>query len=141
MTIAAVGLISACTTTDPVEEDRTLPIGSPDSKLAGTSWQWSVDQGPKPYIKFLANGHIRGSTGCNSISGVYQETTDVKYGRHYFSLGDIISTEMACPSGMDTESTFLKALSFADSFSQAAEQLTLHDEDGTIIVGLDPKTD
>jgi len=124
--------LSACSTTESV--------GSSDTKLAGTSWQWSTEHSSDPYISFLENGHLRGSTGCNSISGVYEVTGDMKYGKHYFRLGEIISTEMACPDTMKTEATFLKVLRFSDSYSLSSDQLLLHDEDGTVIATLDRKT-
>ncbi len=138
--VLLVAGLSACTTT-ATKDDTVLPIGSSHAKLTGSTWQWSTDQSNVPYIKFLANGHIRGSTGCNSISGVYEETMDIKDGRHVFKLGDLITTEMACATGMDTEAMFLRSLGNATSYKISSDRLSFYDDKGDAVFGLDRKAD
>ncbi len=134
------GLLSACTTAAP-SDAPVLPIGSSHAKLAGTAWHWSTDQPNAPFIKFLANGHIRGSTGCNTISGVYEETTDIKDGRHVFNLGNLITTEMACAAGMATEAAFLQKLTNAAAYKMSGDKLKLYNDRGDMVFGLDRQAD
>lgn len=128
-------LISACMTQPEIVD--TLPPASTHSKLAGSSWTMESDLAKNPYIEFRANGHLGGFTGCNQISGVYTETSDIKDGRHVFELGEVITTEMACPEGMAEEGKFLAALRDLRSFKFAGKgQLSLFQEDGSEIISL-----
>jgi len=140
ISIMVLSLLGACTTSTPMN-DTVLAVGSSHAKLAGTSWQWDSGQSNYPHITFLANGHIRGSTGCNAISGVYEETSDIKDGRHVLKLGELITTEMACLNGMETEAAFLQKLGNASTFKLSGDRLRLYSTSGEMLAGLDPKSD
>ncbi len=132
--------ITACQST-PYEPVDVTPSSSDHSKLAGTAWWWPSQGSSGPYISFLANGHIQGSTGCNAISGVYEETSDIKHGKHLFRLGDIITTEKACPDIMEIEATFLNALRLMTSYNLSSDQMMVYDENGGLIIRMDRKRD
>lgn len=67
------------------------------------------------------NGRVIGSGGCNRISGNY--TLD-KLDRIHFS--QMVSTMMACASGMTVEREFLTVLGKVDSYMIHGDQLQLN---------------
>jgi putative lipoprotein len=65
------------------------------------------------------NNRISGSGGCNRLMGGYL----VEGSSLHFQ--GVASTRMACPSGMDTEQAFLKALDKVESWKIACDELSL----------------
>lgn len=77
----------------------------------------------EPYLILKAeNGRVNGFGGCNSFSGSY--TLDEAAAR--ISFGQIASTMMACPSGMDVENAFHEVLRTTDNYSLSSDRLTLN---------------
>ncbi len=73
-----------------------------------------------PYIDVnLRDNHVGGSTGCNRFGGTFNATgTTVK-------IGPLMSTKMACATGMSVETEFLTALQAADGYKLTGKNLTL----------------
>lgn len=112
--------------------------GSPERLLQGETWRVThiagkaADDAAEAHIRFLANGTVVGSTGCNRFFGQYTLTGET------LQLTNMGSTRMACPAGlMSQEATLLKMLADVSGFSfQASDlrQLRLHagDDDSGI---------
>ena len=101
-----------------------MPPGSP---LTGT-WRLvtlydkPVDSTalPKPASLRFSNGtKATGSGGCNQIGAMFSATDST------LSFGKIISTKMACTNGMETETTFLRALGETQSYRITGDTLEL----------------
>ena len=70
---------------------------------------------------------VDGSSGCNSFSGVYElDGAKLNFAR-------MLSTMRACLDGMEQEERFLTALQRVRSFRIAAEELTLLDQNTTVV--------
>jgi heat shock protein HslJ len=76
-------------------------------------------------------GRATGSGGCNRMSGSYQLSGD------RLSLGQMVSTMMACVEGMETEQAFLKALGQVSGWSITGRQLELKDAAGQVLARFD----
>ena len=77
------------------------------------------------------NGEIGGQAGCNSYGGQYSTAGQS------LSISTLVQTEMAClnPAGvMDQESTYLKTLPQAASFSINGDQLEIQNAAGETIL-------
>ncbi len=88
-------------------------------------------------IQFTPDGKVNGQGGCNSFGGEYQARQDGK-----LTIGQLISTQMACADGMAQETAYLQALGQVQHF-QFNEQmkLVLTSEDGktTLVFTRPPK--
>lgn len=77
----------------------------------------------EPYLILNTEGaRVNGFGGCNGFSGSYeidQATSRIRFGQ-------IASTMMACPAGMDIENAFHEVLSSADNYSLSGDHLTLN---------------
>ncbi|MEJ2710494.1 MAG: META domain-containing protein [Anaerolineales bacterium] len=71
-------------------------------------------------------GTVGGSSGCNNYNAGYSlEGANI-------TIEPAISTRMACPTGMDTEQTYLQALEAAQSYEIFADRLLLRTASGTL---------
>ncbi len=139
-TLSAV-LYSACETM-PTDSVTYSPPASQHHKLSGTSWVWDTELTQDPVIEFKANGHLGGFSGCNQIGGVFQESSEIKDGRHMLGMREVFSTEMACPSTMTIEQSFMQAIIGAKSFKKmSSDILVLFDHDGNEVLRLNRLTD
>ena len=139
ITIGAMSsLILAGCETSPSDPVTVIPpAGNHHHKLADTQWSWDAGLERNPILEFRANGHLGGFSGCNQIGGVFEESEDIKDGRHLFRISEVISTEMACAKGMSEEAQFIKALANANSFTRSSSDLlVLYDTDGDEILRL-----
>jgi heat shock protein HslJ len=111
-----------------------------DAPLEGSYWQLIrlgdqrvsiAGNARPPYLWLDAKEHrVRGSTGCNSISGPYRaDPTSLR-------LGPLVSTKMACLDGMEAERRFLDALDRARNFRIRGESLELLDDAGVPLAEL-----
>jgi heat shock protein HslJ len=77
----------------------------------------------EPYLILNTEGaRVNGFGGCNSFSGSYEldeATLRIRFGQ-------LASTMMACPAGMDVESAFHKVLGSVDNYSLSGDHLTLN---------------
>lgn len=74
--------------------------------------------------------HAFGSGGCNQFSGSYR-TSDSK-----LTFSQVVSTLMACTSGMEAEAKFFKVLERAAAYKIASNELSLYDKDGKTLARL-----
>lgn len=81
----------------------------------------SLEREPHLILK-AADGSVNGFGGCNTFSGSY--TLDESASR--ISFGQLISTMMACPSGMEVEQAFHEVLRRVDNYSLNGDHLTLN---------------
>ncbi|WP_299430238.1 META domain-containing protein [uncultured Meiothermus sp.] len=91
----------------------------------------SVAAGPQPTASFVG-GRLSGNSGCNQFSATYTLNN--------FSLqvGPVTSTRRACLDEQthQQEIAFLQALENVVSFRIVGNQLTLYDQEGSILVKL-----
>lgn len=77
----------------------------------------------EPYLILRTEGaRVSGFGGCNGFSGSYEldeATSRVRFGQ-------VASTMMACPTGMDVENAFHEVLRTADNYSLNGDHLTLN---------------
>jgi heat shock protein HslJ len=69
-----------------------------------------------------ADGRVNGFGGCNSFTSSYK----LDEATFRISFGQIASTMMACPSGMDVEKAFHEVLRTVDNYSLNGDRLTLN---------------
>jgi heat shock protein HslJ len=82
----------------------------------------------RPYLVLDPTAHrASGSGGCNRVTGPYQLTGE----RMTFS--HMASTMMMCPSGMDMEQRFLKALDETKLWKIEGQELKLMDGEGKVV--------
>lgn len=88
--------------------DRTVPVTNRDVHI----------------ILKRDGNRVTGSGGCNMLGGVY-----ALQGDDGLTFGDIASTEMACPTGMDTEQEFLALLAKVNFYTISGDTLMLFGAD------------
>ena len=94
----------------------------------------SVIAGTELTARFAANGHLSGSSGCNTFRGRYVVSGD------RLSIQPLASTRRACtgPLGAQAqERGYVAALESAVRFEQAGSRLTLFNTKGQMAVTLD----
>ena len=110
------------------------------STLEGTLWALALLNGQQPledapiYVLF-ENGKLSGSAGCNTYNGGYQ--SDNKN----LSVSNVVATRQSCaePAGvMEQESTYLKLLGSAATYSTANGSLTIFDANGNAVLNYKP---
>jgi copper homeostasis protein (lipoprotein) len=108
-----------------------------DSPLRGTTWKL-LRLGDKPVSQadrqreahlLLANDEMRvsGSGGCNRITGSFELDGD------RLRFGQMASTRMACPEGMEQEQRFLDALEKVEHYRIRDSHLEFLDAAGAVI--------
>jgi heat shock protein HslJ len=118
------------------------PAPAADCSLVGTYWRTvAIDGTPvmvpsnprEPHLKFSADGKVNGSTGCNRLSGSYdQEGNSLHFSK-------MITTKMACPQLGNLEQTFLQALGATAAMQLAGKTLELQDTGGTVLMRLEAR--
>jgi heat shock protein HslJ len=73
-------------------------------------------------LKFTKeDNRVSGFSGCNTYSGSYSRPADLR-----ISFAQMISTMKACPTNMDVEAEYLKAISGADNYTINGNVLSLN---------------
>jgi copper homeostasis protein (lipoprotein) len=104
------------------------------SELENTYWKLTrlgeepvvveLDQSEPHLVLRSGDGRVAGSDGCNRVMGSYTiDGTAIDF-------GEMATTMMACPDGMETGARFTEALAAAESFRLLAHHLELIDRDG-----------
>ncbi len=75
---------------------------------------------------------LQGSGGCNRIGGSYEVNGE------QLRFSKMFATRMACPSGMETEQEFVKALEATAGFKLSGEKLELYG-DGKLLARLESR--
>lgn len=104
--------------------------------LANTRWALvelgghAVSMPPErsePYVQFdLEEGKVEGLGWCNRLQGGFEVEGDA------LRIGPLAATRMACPQGMEDETSFLEALDSATRFRIDGETLELYDDTGLL---------
>lgn len=77
----------------------------------------------EPHLILKAEGgRVNGFGGCNGFTGSYELDEAVSRIR----FGQVASTMMACPSGMEVEKAFHEVLRIVDNYSLNGDRLTLN---------------
>jgi heat shock protein HslJ len=130
--------LAASRVSSPSPAAALSPAASANVRLEDTTWNLTR-LGPKdvvasenhrqPYIVLdSSNKRVTGSGGCNRLNGTYILE------KQTIHFGPIASTMMACPSGMEVEGTFLRALDKVHSWKLHGNELELQDEDGAFLL-------
>ena len=105
--------------------------------LAGSEWRpvrigdTEIPKDADIFIRFGAEGKLKGHGGCNGFFGSYKISNDG------LEIGPIGTTHMACPDPIiDRELAFTKRLQAAKSFKRERIKLELLDEGGDVIMEL-----
>jgi putative lipoprotein len=105
--------------------------------LAGSEWRpvrigdMEIAKDADIFVRFEADGKLKGHGGCNGFFGSYKITGDD------LEIGPIGATQMVCPEPiMDRELAFTKTLQAAKSFMRERIKLELLGEGGDMIMEL-----
>jgi heat shock protein HslJ len=112
----------------------TAPLEKTDWRLIrlGDETVTAADPQRTPNLVLDPTSHrVSGSGGCNRVSGGYELKGE------QLTFGQMTSTRMACPSGMETEQKFLAALRQVKKWKIAGRQLELMDNSGTVVAVLE----
>ncbi len=106
------------------------------ASLTGTVWRLVEVDGKqviltekeqRPYFTLNPkNGELKGSGGCNLLSGSYLVKGEI------FLIKRLVTTRMACPMGVEIETSFLRALDSTETFHVRGDVLQLLDEEGKV---------
>lgn len=119
-------------------------LESSGTPLRGTYWKLvrlgqtpvqAVGNQRQPHLIFAANEpQVSGNGGCNSISGSFELDGEKLRLRH------MVSTMMACPSGMEQERRFLRSLEKVARFRISGGRLEMFDAAGAVIAQFEAMT-
>jgi putative lipoprotein len=105
---------------------RPVQIGDRDVVVSGREREPWIELDPRSM-------RVTGSGGCNRIAGSYDA------GNGTLRFGRLVSTQMACISGMDTETAFLRALRETRGYRVRGRILELKDDRGLFLVRLEER--
>lgn len=111
------------------------------AELDGTRWKlvaWSVSSaapGDFSITADFADGRISGSSAVNHYGGSYKAD-----GNGHFSVGSLVSTEMAGPpAAMHAEAVFIELLQQARKYRLAGGSLSLMNDSGAELLVFSPR--
>jgi heat shock protein HslJ len=117
------------TYSDPSQPDQVLIYTSGAKPLTDTNWilvSYGDPAAPQAVptdtvitAVFSTDGMLSGFSGCN------QYTTSYTLQDQQITLGPVAMTQMACPTGMEMEQTYLTSLGAAQQYAIAGQQLTI----------------
>lgn len=88
----------------------------------------------EPHFVLSADGKVRGSTGCNGISGTFEREGSA------LRFGPLATTMKACAPGISAQETaFLRALDATASQRIVGDALDLLDAAGTVVMRLEAR--
>ena len=117
-------------TQSPVTQSSIVGVWDLTSYNNGNGSIVRVIAGSETTADFQADGKVAGSAGCNQYSAGY--TTTASNG---LTIGQPITTLMACESNlMQQESQYLSLLQKSTKYTISADQLTLSDTSGTLLI-------
>jgi heat shock protein HslJ len=133
LTIAAVDI-----QLHPVLASQNPIVAMNESPLRNTYWKLVrlggapvevANNQREPHLIFaLDEMRVSGSGGCNRIAGTFAIEGD------HLRFSPIAGTMMACPSGMEQEGRFIRALEKADRYLIEVSHLQLLDKTGAVLV-------
>ncbi len=82
-------------------------------------------KGKKPYLVLDSKSRrVSGNGGCNRLTGKYEAKAN------RVTFGEMASTMLTCPTGMDTEQAFTQALEKVMTWKITGQELDLFDSSG-----------
>lgn len=122
-------LVTACASPETLPPPDLAERAATDDGLTERYWKLvevmgqPVTAGAKePHIILKdKDQRVIGTGGCNGMGGTYTLSSPER-----IRFSQIVSTMMACPSGMDTEQNMFKALEMADSYYLKGDELVLN---------------
>lgn len=118
--------------------NERVDCSAPSAELTNTYWKLMhladqdvpapEDQHNQPHL-ILADGTIKGSTGCNVLNGQYQKDGD------QLTLGKLATTRRAC-TGANVEQEFIAGLEKTKHFKIDGQRLSLYDGDDHLLAVL-----
>ncbi|HEX5619755.1 MAG TPA: META domain-containing protein [Solirubrobacteraceae bacterium] len=119
--VAGVAAVIGCG-----EEDGGGASAAGAQSFEDIAWTLVAPAGPSATF---TDGKVGGSTGCNQFGASYTQDGDA------LTIGEIVSTQMACGSKADAvERAYLAALERVASWRLEQDQLTLADADGRALL-------
>jgi putative lipoprotein len=107
------------------------------SALVGTYWKLvelagkpvaKSPTGREPHMMLLDDPHrVEATGGCNQMSGDYQTTGES------LKVSRMVSTQRACPDGMDRDQALAKALEATTGFRVDADRLEITNAKGAVL--------
>jgi heat shock protein HslJ len=121
----------------PRAQTELVPLVNTYWKLVGLADVKTVEQpgAREPHVVFNASGAVTGSDGCNSIRASYASSRDS------LKIGVLMGTLAACSLPDRLDRRFREALVITRSWKIADGELTLLDENGTILARLEARQD
>lgn len=122
--IVGIGILASCSTTTNL--GNISKLGGKQTSLSNTKWEVvdAMKTNAKPYISFDPETGLSGNAGCNKI---FSQNITIQSQGGDFSVKDISSTRMACPSmDMNIERNFIKILESADKYVVVKNTLELY---------------
>ncbi|MBM7845172.1 META domain-containing protein [Herpetosiphon giganteus] len=139
--VASILIIGCGTTNSPTAQPTTVPTINPEANqanLIGSRWnvltingQPLVGQNALPFTIESAST-VSGNSGCNSYGG------PISIDGSTMQIGPLVSTLMACADNdvQTQEIALLRAFEQVRSYQQTDANLSLLDEQGTVVVTL-----
>jgi len=118
----------------------TAASAVPDASLTNTYWKVGTLSGAsftpadgdrEPHLVLDDAGQAKGFAGCNRFFGSYERVENA------LRFGPLGATRMACEHAMDVEDRLLAALARVRFYEIRGDSLTLRDEAGDDLVGLE----
>jgi heat shock protein HslJ len=82
-------------------------------------------KGKKPFLVLDSKSRrVTGNGGCNRLTGKYEEKSN------RLTFGEMASSLLTCPTGMDTEQAFTQALEKVTNWKITGQELDLFDASG-----------
>jgi len=108
----------------------------------GTQAVRSVISGTELTLEFDESENVRGSSGCNTFSGIFETNGEYTVvGGQMLNISELASAKAACPQPegvMDQESQFLAALANSGLWRFVGSNLELRDSEGALQVSASP---
>lgn len=92
--------------------------------------EWTPANGFDQFVRFMSDGDLAGSGGCNNFFGTYeQDGNELK-------IGSLIITKKSCPDVMGAEQAFIAALETARGFEASFKEINILDENGEVALSM-----
>ena len=123
---------------DQSKPTHILIYTSSAKPLTGTNWtlvSYGDPASPQPApaetvitAVFSPEGFVSGFSGCSQYNASYSLQDQ------QITLGPLATTQMTCPTGMETEQAYLQALAKAQEFAISGQTLTITGNEGTAVI-------
>ena len=124
-------LLAGCASAERTVDEPLVNTYWKLTHLSGAPVTVVEQQREAHFVLHTEDQRVRGSTGCNRMTGRYRLEGDA------LSFEQLAGTRRACVDGMQTEQAFLNALSRVAEWRVQGQQLTLIDADGEVLARLE----